>query len=46
MKRKRTKKEPDDPAQRMVDFTRRLLNVRKTEVDELRKNRAPAKKPR
>ncbi len=47
MKQKR-KKNPEsaepDPAQKMIDFTRRLLNVSKSEVDAVRKKQATKKK--
>jgi len=34
------------PPDQMIEFTRRLLNVRKSEVDELRKRAKPATKRR
>jgi hypothetical protein len=44
-KKKRVRKDPD-PADKMIEFTRRLLNVRKSEVDELRRSDLKKKRPR
>ena len=47
---KKAKKKPDvakpHPANEMIEFTRRLLNVRKSEIDELRKRAKPTAKRR
>jgi len=42
-KKKPEPKEPT-PEQKMIDMTRRLLNVKKSEVDDLRRKQKPRKR--
>jgi hypothetical protein len=43
-KKKSARSNQSSPADQMIAFTRRLLNVKKSEVDKLRQRREPDRK--